>query len=95
MLCKALKTGTPMTITQSLVTSHPSSRLAVRTDNRFDLLLREESDISQIARDLLGWRVAHYTGRRLEGGDAPSAKFWRLWAGCLQLLSFFASKHWQ
>jgi hypothetical protein len=41
-------------------------------DSFFDLLLREESDISQTARNQLGWRVVYTTGRRSEG-EAPRA----------------------
>jgi hypothetical protein len=62
-------------------------------DNRFDLLLREESDISQVARNRLGWLVAYNTGQRPESGSAQSLGLSGFGRKYSQLLSYPASKH--
>jgi hypothetical protein len=67
---------------------------SARIGNRSDLLLREESDISQIAANQLGWRVIKKHRATLGGRGAQSSGFEMLWPGYSQLLSFLASKHW-
>jgi hypothetical protein len=60
--------------TRSSFPSHPSSRFGVRIDNRFDLLLREESDISQIPRNQLC--LARRLQHRATLGGTRRPEFW-------------------
>jgi len=69
----------------------PSQPLGARIGNRFDLLLREESDISQVARNQLGWRRLQHRAA-LGGRAAQSSGFEMLRAAKFAIAEFFRVK---